>query len=307
NIRYPNAEIFFIIGADQLERLNCWKDIEVLSKICIFVCANRPGVEGVLIEENLAKLRDSTGLRIRYIEMPPWDVSSTRIREGIRFGRGARYLVPEAVADYVARHGLYRGEYDFAGILERLERDLPGWLYAHSLGTMEIAVKMGEHYEADGATLEKIRLAALLHDCGKPDSGKMTFQKLAEKCSPTYQLSDFFAGKPEMYHCYLSSIYAREKFGISEFDILSAIASHTFATKNMSFTDKIIFVADMLDEGRPSEDGCENIRTLAFQDLNKAVIAAIQYHINKHTIAGNKIFPPSYEVLEYLIEEQKNG
>jgi len=93
---YPNAELYFIIGADQAANLDKWKDMDGLRKICNFVCTNRPGFEAGASQKN-----------VFYVEIPAWDVSSTMIRERVKAGEGVKYLVPPDVEVYVNEHGFY--------------------------------------------------------------------------------------------------------------------------------------------------------------------------------------------------------
>jgi len=94
---YLGADIFFIIGADQLANLHKWKSIDELMGLCTFVCTNRPGAELNSVIEHL-----------KYVEIPPWDVSSTEIRCKVRCGDSIKYLVPSLVGGYIKKHGIFR-------------------------------------------------------------------------------------------------------------------------------------------------------------------------------------------------------
>lgn len=95
---HPGAEWFFITGADALVRLGEWKDVELLKTLATFIGVTRPGypltgpVEGVTL-----------------VEVPGIAVSSSDVRRRVHTGRPVRYLVPDAVADYMDEHHLYRG------------------------------------------------------------------------------------------------------------------------------------------------------------------------------------------------------
>ncbi len=102
--RGPDAEFFFIIGADALSGLPTWKHAEDLLTLAHFVGCTRPGHQlagGVLLEG-----------RFSLIEVPAVEVSSTVCRERVRAGLPIRYLVPDGVVEYIAKRGLYLGQDD---------------------------------------------------------------------------------------------------------------------------------------------------------------------------------------------------
>lgn len=98
---YPGAQLYFMAGADALARLSEWKDAEELSTLATFVGVTRPG-------HSLGQLDTPHAL----VEVPAMAVSSTDVRRRVRAGAPIRYLVPSAVADYVAQHDLYAGGLD---------------------------------------------------------------------------------------------------------------------------------------------------------------------------------------------------
>jgi nicotinate-nucleotide adenylyltransferase len=94
----PEASWYFITGADALARVGEWKDAERLWNLATFVGVTRPGYA-----------IGSLDPRVRLVEVPGLAVSSTDIRRRVRAGEPFRYLVPDAVADYIVEHYLYRG------------------------------------------------------------------------------------------------------------------------------------------------------------------------------------------------------
>ena len=99
---YPDADMFFITGADAIAALIDWKDSEVLSSLAHFVGVSRPGHE--LSSGSLPECR------VTVLEVPALSISSTDCRARVRQGNSVWYLVPDGVVQYIAKHGLYRGE-----------------------------------------------------------------------------------------------------------------------------------------------------------------------------------------------------
>ncbi|RJQ32951.1 MAG: nicotinate-nucleotide adenylyltransferase [Peptococcaceae bacterium] len=94
---YPSAEIYFITGADAVLEILNWKNVEDLLSLCYFIAATRPGYRLDDLKEN-----------IFYMEVPALAISSSEIRQRVQEGKPIKYLLPEAVEDYINKHGLYR-------------------------------------------------------------------------------------------------------------------------------------------------------------------------------------------------------
>ena len=99
--QHPDAELFFITGADALEQILSWKDADELFGLAHFVGVTRPGY--VLSDDHLP--RDAVSL----VEVPAMAISSSACRERVHAGRPFWYLVPDGVVQYIGKHRLYRG------------------------------------------------------------------------------------------------------------------------------------------------------------------------------------------------------
>ena len=101
---FPDAELFFISGADAIAALIGWKDSHDLASLAHFVGVSRPGHElstGSLPED-----------RVTVLEVPALAISSTDCRARVGEGNSVWYLVPDGVVQYIAKHDLYRGRHD---------------------------------------------------------------------------------------------------------------------------------------------------------------------------------------------------
>jgi len=96
--KYRGASIYFFIGWDQFASFETWREYETILLECHVVVMVRPG----------ADLTNSTlNDRVRLFSIPQLEISSTNIRERARVGKSIRYLVPDAVRDYIEEHRLY--------------------------------------------------------------------------------------------------------------------------------------------------------------------------------------------------------
>jgi nicotinate-nucleotide adenylyltransferase len=100
----PDAELFFITGADAIEQILTWKDADELWKMAHFVAVSRPGHR--LSVDGLPSGVVST------LEVPALAISSTDCRRRAGSGQPVWYLVPDGVVQHIAKYGLYRGQHD---------------------------------------------------------------------------------------------------------------------------------------------------------------------------------------------------
>ena len=98
-----NVEFCFITGLDAILTISTWNEYMELPELCRLVTVTRPGYFLKNLDELPAKIREA----IIFIEIPRFSLSSTNIRERISEGKGAKYLVPDAVEDYIRKCKLY--------------------------------------------------------------------------------------------------------------------------------------------------------------------------------------------------------
>jgi nicotinate-nucleotide adenylyltransferase len=103
----PDAEIFFITGADAVLDILGWKDPEGILDRCTLIAATRPGYDLSRLSSLLAQLKHAE--RVVTMEIPALAISSSLIRERVAAGRGAGYLVPEVVGQLIDKLHLYAG------------------------------------------------------------------------------------------------------------------------------------------------------------------------------------------------------
>jgi nicotinate-nucleotide adenylyltransferase len=98
----PDAEWFFITGADALAAIMSWKDVDEVFALAHFIGVTRPGY-------TLHDL-DLPDISVQIVEVPALAISSSDCRGRVRSGAPVWYLVPDGVVQYIAKHGLYQGE-----------------------------------------------------------------------------------------------------------------------------------------------------------------------------------------------------
>ena len=98
--RFPGAQLFWLLGADQWDQLPKWKDYPDLSRLLKFAIAARPGWKITTLPDPRP---EASILRARHIE-----ISSTDIRERLYCKLPIDHLAPQAIAGYISAHSLYQ-------------------------------------------------------------------------------------------------------------------------------------------------------------------------------------------------------
>lgn len=158
--------------------------------------------------------------------------------------------------------------WSYEEIVADLKNRLKKERFAHTLRVMEMAQKLASFH---GVCQEKARMAALLHDCGK-----LKNETLQKKAIEKYQLvlTPFMEQNFQLVHAPLGEQIARHRYGVTDKQILKAIRYHTAGHPKMDLLAKIIYVADVVEEGRQF-DGVQTLRSMAFDHMDKACVACM--------------------------------
>ncbi len=100
----PEADLYFISGADAIAQILAWKEVDSIWSLAHFVAVTRPGHQ-----LQLPQVKEA---RITQLEVPALSISSTDIRNRAAAGKPIWYLVPDGVVQYIAKHKLYRIQSD---------------------------------------------------------------------------------------------------------------------------------------------------------------------------------------------------
>ena len=98
---FPNDELYWIIGGDQLPKLHLWKDIKELAQLVEFIFLERPG-------HPVKAVPDIPGLRLRRCDGHLLAISSTELRDRVKRDLSLDYFVPHKAIVYIHEHRLYR-------------------------------------------------------------------------------------------------------------------------------------------------------------------------------------------------------
>jgi nicotinate-nucleotide adenylyltransferase len=101
-----DRELVFVMGADAAVGLESWRKPQRVVELASLAVARRAGVSDADVAESMRSLGCEG--RATMLEMPQFGVSSSAVRQRAKQGRPLRYLVPDAVADFIAERGIYR-------------------------------------------------------------------------------------------------------------------------------------------------------------------------------------------------------
>ena len=180
-------------------------------------------------------------------------------------------------------------------IKEKLKACLSEERYWHSVGTMEKAVELAKQFNCD---VEKAQIAGLLHDCAKCLS-----KEELQVHSDCFEEDEKISSKT--WHAPVGVVVAKEQFGIVDEEILDSIRWHTIGRQNMTDFEKIIFIADKIED-RTREDELRIPITQALKERNNlddAMFKCFELTINSLTARKLPICFRTIEVYNDLLKK----
>lgn len=163
---------------------------------------------------------------------------------------------------------------EYNKIKEKLSKKLSVKRFDHTIGVSYTAAAMAMRY---GLNVDRAAMSGLLHDCAK----YMTDDELIEKCTKYgIECSETELRNGYLLHAKLGAYLSKEKYGIEDEEICSAVRYHTTGKPAMSVLEAIVFTADYIEPGRKVLSNFKLIRSMAFVDLDEAV-----YLILKNTLS----------------------
>lgn len=157
--------------------------------------------------------------------------------------------------------------------------------YQHTMGVVEASIYLAKKCNVD---INHAKVAALLHDFAKD----FTRDELLDYARQhEIFIDDIMMEAHELLHGKIAASIAKNKFQVFNEDILNAVENHTTGRRNMSKLEKIIYLADFIEEGR-SYPGVEKLRKIANIDLDLAVLQAFDNTI-VYVLSIKKLLHPN--------------
>ncbi|MDO4513273.1 MAG: bis(5'-nucleosyl)-tetraphosphatase (symmetrical) YqeK [Lachnospiraceae bacterium] len=175
--------------------------------------------------------------------------------------------------------------------------------YEHTLGVAFTAASLAMRY---GADVRKAQIAGLLHDCAKC----MTNEERINLCKKNkIEITEIEHANPFLLHAKVGAFLAKEKYDITDNEILSAISYHTTGRPEMTLLEKIVYIADYIEPGRKTAPNLDEVRRLAFENLEEALYKILSDTLEYLQTSDQKTDPMTRQTYEYYrnIRENKNG
>lgn len=182
---------------------------------------------------------------------------------------------------------------DIAQLRTKIKKTQDKKRFEHTLGVTYTAACLAMCYDVD---TERAEIAGLLHDCAKCLSNDKKVS-LCKKQSIEINMTE--AKNPFLLHAKAGAYLAEHKYGIGDEDILNAVRYHTTGRPGMSTLEKIVFIADYIEPGRDHSGRLPELRRLAFQDLDKALVEILEDTLSYLDGMENEIDPMTRKTYDY--------
>ncbi len=218
--KHPNAKLYLLIGADQVNKFDRWREAEKIAEATQIIYYPRPGY---IINEKLVSRYNMIKISGNLV-----DTSSTKIRALNSLDTSI------SVINYIIENKLY--------FMDKIDNYLSGRRLEHSISVANLAFKVatsnnlpfpGTYY-----------LTGLIHDIGK----NIAKEEQRDYIEKYYR---YYTDIPEYaYHQFVGSAIALKEFGITDKTILKAIKYHCTGNKEMSDLGKVIYACDKIEPTR---------------------------------------------------------
>ena len=276
---YPNATLYYLMGSDMLENFPTWKNPKIICDNANLVLTSRLGT-GFNDNKLIKTINTLYGVNVIKVSYVGSDVSSTMVRTFFKLGLSLDNLVVEKVGNYITKNNLYppSDEYNYVknALTEKRRK--------HTAMVIITALKLCKMVGVDKKTAE---LSALLHDVAK------------------YKTPEDFIGftvdndvPPSVMHQFLGAYIVENVLKIKDIEVINAVKYHTTGRPNMSATEKLIFIADLIEPTR-TFPGVEKLRQAVFNDFESGFKLSVQELYKYLTSTGETTYYLTKDCAEY--------
>ena len=266
--KFPQSELFVLVGSDNVSNLNKWKQIQRITSLAQIVVFRR---SDKFKHINLKKYK------CLVLNNPILNYASSE------FKKNNMDMVNSQVLNYIAKNHLY--------LKDILKNNVDEKRYLHCLATGEFAAKLAKQ---NGEDAKLAYLGGLMHDLTKNWSIAKHRKYLLSKKIDESQFPDF------KLHSKTASVFLEKDYKLQEPKIISAICKHTSLDKKMSLFDKIIFASDKLCQGR-KRPGIQKDRNLIFKNFDEGFKNLLKINYDQLVKSDKFIDKETKSVYQFLI------
>lgn len=287
---YPGAKFTFLLGTDMLLTFEEWYRYRFLLENMRIAVLSRDDGDEAEIRRHADYLTKEYGADILFIMREPAPMSSTDIRELLRRRAGAGYLT-DGVYGRIIKNRDYDAKSELYWLREKAYAMLKPNRVAHVAGCESEAVSLALRWGEDP---ESAAEAGILHDITK----KLSMDEQLILCGKYGIINDNIElENVKLLHAKTGAAIARAEFGARE-PVYEAIRWHTTGKPDMRLLEKIIYMADYIEPNRDFP-GVEDLRRLAYEDLDEAVALGLEMSLEDIRSSGREPHPASVEACRW--------
>ncbi|MCL2401933.1 MAG: nicotinate (nicotinamide) nucleotide adenylyltransferase [Oscillospiraceae bacterium] len=293
---YPNAELFLLIGTDMYLTLDAWQDSDTLLKTAIPAVFSRGPDDLTDITAYARSIQKRFNVHTETVTNNVIEISSSQLRDLLPKREGFKYINDTNYA-YIIKNRLYGAKPDWHWLRSRAYSMLKQSRIPHVAGCEAEALRLAARWNVDA---DDAREAAILHDITKqlkPEAHVMLLEKYGVP-------SGTAKGEEKLLHAKSGAALAYAEFGVSD-TVADAILWHTTGRANMSALEKVIYLADYIEPTRDF-DGVDTLRSLAYEDLDKAMEMGLELSIQDMESRGITPNQTTFDALNDLRDNQNH-
>ncbi len=176
----------------------------------------------------------------------------------------------------------------YQSYIELIKSKLSPYRFNHSVEVAKSAVYLAEKYGGDS---EKMYVAGLLHDVLKEADRDETFYYVDKYVIPLTVLEEV---TPKLWHAIVGAEFIKNELHIDDEDIITAVRYHTTGRKDMTLSEKILFIADFISADR-DYNGADEMRERAEKSLECAMDMGLSFTIADLIEHGRPVHPDTVD------------
>lgn len=281
--KYDGDKLYFVIGSDELPRLDKWTNFEKIAELVTFYVIPRPDYP--ILSSDLANLT-SLNAKIKLAAFEGKNVSSSEIKVAVAMNKTLDYM-PNSILKIITKNNLYN---NYKYIVDRYsDFNLSNSRIEHTFRAVKSGILLAKLFDVDTV---RVTTALLLHDIAK----NVTDEKLAVMgVKIPKEVEDL---PSPCKHALVGAAIAKQCFNIADEEILEAIALHTTGKPDMTELCEIVFLADYIEEGRDFAN-LDDIREIVYQDLNLGMEDVLKSTIDYIQKNGQELYYKTVEAYYY--------
>lgn len=278
---YKDSEFYFLVGTDMLLDFPTWKNPDKILHSASLIVTSRAGEDQKKAIENYY---DHFSKKILFSSYNGTNLSSTKIKTYIKLSIDTTEFLPSQILEYIEKKALYKSNNYYIHV----KNELPQKRLRHTANVIILAIKLAKMIGVDA---KKAELASLLHDVSKYKS---------TKDFPNFKIPSFIPKEipDKVMHQFLGAYVAEEILNIKDEDILNAIRFHTTGRAHMSDLEKVVFIADLIEEDR-NYPHVDEIRQNVFKNFHEGFSFAVTKLVEFLGNTSEEIYPLTIECQKY--------